>query len=158
MTVTPILASSKSLFPNLWNKSCLSWFSRIYTDKQEDNGYVNEMKDLFQDSVQCPGVEKHEERATEQTNSAYFEHQLARRFRQSRWNLRRLTSQIITKSSQDSKVEMQPDRDGINQDGEGFDFGARGLTTAVVTQRFSYIVGKEHSTAMFAPGNVFFLT
>lgn len=38
--------------------------------------------------------------------------------------------------------EIQPDRDVINQEGEGFTFAARRLTTAVVTQLFSYMVGK----------------
>ncbi|GKU07974.1 unnamed protein product [Fusarium langsethiae] len=38
--------------------------------------------------------------------------------------------------------EIQPDRDMINQEGEGFEFKARRLTTAVVTQLFSYMVGK----------------
>lgn len=38
--------------------------------------------------------------------------------------------------------EIQPDRDVINREGEGFTFSARRLTTAVVTQLFSYMVGK----------------
>lgn len=38
--------------------------------------------------------------------------------------------------------EIEPDRDVINQDGEEFAFAAKRLTTAVVTQLFSYIVGK----------------
>ncbi|CAM1508767.1 Fc.00g056150.m01.CDS01 [Cosmosporella sp. VM-42] len=38
--------------------------------------------------------------------------------------------------------EVQPDRDVINQEGEGFVFAARRLATAVVTQLFSYMVGK----------------
>jgi hypothetical protein len=38
--------------------------------------------------------------------------------------------------------EIQPDRDVINQEGEGFEFEARRLTTAVITQLFSYMVGK----------------
>ncbi|KAL5589606.1 hypothetical protein FOVSG1_011473 [Fusarium oxysporum f. sp. vasinfectum] len=38
--------------------------------------------------------------------------------------------------------EIQPDRDVINQEGEGFEFEARRLITAVVTQLFSYMVGK----------------
>ena len=38
--------------------------------------------------------------------------------------------------------EIQPDRDVINQEGEGFAFAARRLTTAVITQLFSYMVGK----------------
>ncbi|KAH8651684.1 hypothetical protein BGZ61DRAFT_500921 [Ilyonectria robusta] len=38
--------------------------------------------------------------------------------------------------------EIQPDRDVINQEGEGFPFAARRLTTAVVTQLFSYMIGK----------------
>jgi hypothetical protein len=38
--------------------------------------------------------------------------------------------------------EIQPDRDIINKDGDGFAFAAKRLTTAVVTQLFSYMVGK----------------
>ncbi|KAH7115499.1 hypothetical protein B0J13DRAFT_533387 [Dactylonectria estremocensis] len=38
--------------------------------------------------------------------------------------------------------EIQPDRDVINQEGEGYAFAARRLTTAVVTQLFSYMIGK----------------
>ncbi|KAI8711235.1 Protein kinase domain-containing protein [Fusarium sp. LHS14.1] len=38
--------------------------------------------------------------------------------------------------------EVQPDRDVINQEGEGYAFTARRLTTAVVTQLFSYMIGK----------------
>ncbi|KAM0185932.1 hypothetical protein ACHAPI_011970 [Fusarium lateritium] len=38
--------------------------------------------------------------------------------------------------------EIQPDRDVIHQEGEGFSFASRRLTTAVVTQLFSYMVGK----------------
>ncbi|KJZ70009.1 hypothetical protein HIM_10590 [Hirsutella minnesotensis 3608] len=38
--------------------------------------------------------------------------------------------------------EIQPDRDVINQEGEGYAFAARRLSTAVVTQLFSYMIGK----------------
>lgn len=38
--------------------------------------------------------------------------------------------------------EIQPDRDVINQEGHGFEFAARRLATAVVTQLFSYMIGK----------------
>ncbi|OAA37908.1 hypothetical protein NOR_06985 [Metarhizium rileyi] len=38
--------------------------------------------------------------------------------------------------------EIQPNRDVINQEGEGFEFEARRLTTAVITQLFSYMVGQ----------------
>ncbi|KAF5708082.1 serine threonine kinase [Fusarium globosum] len=38
--------------------------------------------------------------------------------------------------------EIQPNRDVINQEGEGFEFEAKRLTTAVITQLFSYMVGK----------------
>ncbi|KAK2468737.1 hypothetical protein H9L39_19664 [Fusarium oxysporum f. sp. albedinis] len=38
--------------------------------------------------------------------------------------------------------EIRPDRDVINQEGEGYIFAARRLTTAVVTQLFSYMIGK----------------
>ncbi|KAH7176404.1 hypothetical protein EDB81DRAFT_37339 [Dactylonectria macrodidyma] len=39
--------------------------------------------------------------------------------------------------------EIQPDRDVINQEGDGFEFAARRLTTAVITQLFSYMIGKK---------------
>ncbi|RSL80707.1 hypothetical protein CEP52_017335, partial [Fusarium oligoseptatum] len=39
--------------------------------------------------------------------------------------------------------EIQPDRDVINQDGEGYEFAAKRLATAVVTQLFSYMIGKS---------------
>ncbi|KAG4282241.1 hypothetical protein FPRO04_13362 [Fusarium proliferatum] len=38
--------------------------------------------------------------------------------------------------------EIQPDRDVINQEGEGYEFAARRLSTAVVTQLYSYMIGK----------------
>ncbi|GKU14114.1 unnamed protein product, partial [Fusarium langsethiae] len=38
--------------------------------------------------------------------------------------------------------EIQPDRDVINQEGEGYEFAAKRLATAVVTQLFSYMIGK----------------
>ncbi|PHH93273.1 hypothetical protein CDD83_8784 [Cordyceps sp. RAO-2017] len=38
--------------------------------------------------------------------------------------------------------EIQPQRDIINKDGQGFVFAARRLTAAVVTQLFSYMIGK----------------
>ncbi|RSM01112.1 hypothetical protein CEP52_008753 [Fusarium oligoseptatum] len=38
--------------------------------------------------------------------------------------------------------EIQPDRDVINQEGEGYEFASRRLATAVVTQLFSYMIGK----------------
>ncbi|EPE03243.1 serine threonine protein kinase [Ophiostoma piceae UAMH 11346] len=39
--------------------------------------------------------------------------------------------------------EIQPDRDVINQEGKGYEFAARRLACAVVTQLFSYMIGKE---------------
>ncbi|KAK2681990.1 hypothetical protein RAB80_003783 [Fusarium oxysporum f. sp. vasinfectum] len=38
--------------------------------------------------------------------------------------------------------EIQPDRDVINQEGEGYEFAVRRLSTAVVTQLYSYMIGK----------------
>ncbi|KAG5978277.1 hypothetical protein E4U55_006302 [Claviceps digitariae] len=40
-------------------------------------------------------------------------------------------------------AEVQPDRDVINQEGEASEFAARRLATAVVTQLFSYMIGKN---------------
>ncbi|KAF1814806.1 hypothetical protein P152DRAFT_430801 [Eremomyces bilateralis CBS 781.70] len=39
--------------------------------------------------------------------------------------------------------EIQPERDVINHDGRGFDFTAKRLTAAVITQLFSYMIGKS---------------
>ncbi|KAH8655744.1 hypothetical protein BX600DRAFT_483015 [Xylariales sp. PMI_506] len=38
--------------------------------------------------------------------------------------------------------EIQPDRDIINQDGQGFEFASKSLAAAVITQIFSYMIGK----------------
>nr|CEG02454.1 unnamed protein product [Fusarium pseudograminearum CS3427] len=38
--------------------------------------------------------------------------------------------------------EIQPDRDVINQEGEGYEFAAMRLSTTVVTQLYSYMIGK----------------
>ncbi|KAK1637271.1 hypothetical protein BDP81DRAFT_427086 [Colletotrichum phormii] len=38
--------------------------------------------------------------------------------------------------------EIQPERDVINKDGSGFAFASMALTSAVVTQLFSYMIGK----------------
>ncbi|KAK3305098.1 uncharacterized protein B0T15DRAFT_567163 [Chaetomium strumarium] len=51
------------------------------------------------------------------------------------------------KLSQDELVtglvsEIQPERDVINKDGDDFAFAAKALATAVVTQLFSYMVGR----------------
>ncbi|KAJ4313475.1 hypothetical protein N0V84_009400 [Fusarium piperis] len=39
--------------------------------------------------------------------------------------------------------EIQPERDVINKEGEGFEFASRRLAAAVVTQLFSYMVSKD---------------
>lgn len=38
--------------------------------------------------------------------------------------------------------EIQPERDTINKDEEGFVFASKALATAIVTQLFSYIISK----------------
>ncbi|KAI9766737.1 MAG: hypothetical protein M1840_006381 [Geoglossum simile] len=40
------------------------------------------------------------------------------------------------------KSEIRPERDVINKHGEGFTFASKALTAAVVTQLFSYMIGK----------------
>ncbi|KAI9146620.1 Reticulocyte-binding protein [Paramyrothecium foliicola] len=51
--------------------------------------------------------------------------------------------------------EIQPDRDVINQEGEGFDFAARRLATAVVTQLYSYMIGKDIRHGYVDTGEVY---
>ncbi|ROT39292.1 hypothetical protein SODALDRAFT_339678 [Sodiomyces alkalinus F11] len=51
--------------------------------------------------------------------------------------------------------EIQPDRDVINQDGEGFVFSAKALAAAVVTQLFSYMVGKGIQYGYVCTGQAF---
>ncbi|KAK3899972.1 hypothetical protein C8A05DRAFT_46078 [Staphylotrichum tortipilum] len=64
------------------------------------------------------------------------------------------------KLSQDEIVtglasEIQPDRDVINKDGDGFAFAAKRLAAAVVTQLFSYMVGKGIQYGYVCTGQVF---
>ena len=51
--------------------------------------------------------------------------------------------------------EIQPKRDVINKNGEGFAFTARALAAAVVTQLFSYIVGKGIQYGYVCTGECF---
>ncbi|KAM4067886.1 lipopolysaccharide kinase [Hirsutella rhossiliensis] len=54
------------------------------------------------------------------------------------------------------KLEIQPDRDVINQDDqEGFDLSARRLAAAVVTQLFSYMIGKGIQYGYVCTGEAF---
>ncbi|KAI1847284.1 hypothetical protein JX265_013991 [Neoarthrinium moseri] len=40
------------------------------------------------------------------------------------------------------QYEIQPEHDVINNDGEGFEFTSKSLASAVITQPFSYMIGK----------------
>ncbi|KAL2129652.1 hypothetical protein VTI74DRAFT_7486 [Chaetomium olivicolor] len=51
--------------------------------------------------------------------------------------------------------EIQPERDVINRDGDGFAFAAKALATAVVTQLFSYMVGKGIQYGYVCTGEAF---
>ncbi|KAK7938135.1 uncharacterized protein PG986_015003 [Apiospora aurea] len=51
--------------------------------------------------------------------------------------------------------EIQPQRDVIHQTGEGFQFAARSLAAAVVTQLFSYMIGKGVQYGYVCTGEVF---
>lgn len=51
--------------------------------------------------------------------------------------------------------KIYPDRDVINQEGEGFTFAVRRLTTAVVTQLFSYMIGKGIQYAYVCTGEAY---
>ncbi|KAJ9226129.1 hypothetical protein DTO027B5_5813 [Paecilomyces variotii] len=64
------------------------------------------------------------------------------------------------KLSQDEVVtglasEIHPERDVINREGEGFQFASRALATAVVTQLFSYMIGKGIQYGYICTGQVF---
>ncbi|KAH8744555.1 hypothetical protein F5883DRAFT_634226 [Diaporthe sp. PMI_573] len=64
------------------------------------------------------------------------------------------------KLSQDELVtglasEIQPGRDIINKHGEGFDFASKSLAAAVVTQLFSYMIGKAIRYGYICTGQVF---
>ncbi|RTE70912.1 hypothetical protein BHE90_014686 [Fusarium euwallaceae] len=50
---------------------------------------------------------------------------------------------------------IEPERDVINQDGEGFPFFARRLAAAVVTQLFSYMIGKGIQYGYVCTGQAF---
>ncbi|KAK8851775.1 Reticulocyte-binding protein 2-like protein a [Apiospora arundinis] len=51
--------------------------------------------------------------------------------------------------------EIRPQRDVIHQTGEGFEFAARSLAAAVVTQLFSYMIGKGVQYGYVCTGEVF---
>lgn len=51
--------------------------------------------------------------------------------------------------------EIRPERDVINMEGQGFTFNARALTAAVVTQLFSYMIGKGIRYGYFCTGQAF---
>ena len=51
--------------------------------------------------------------------------------------------------------EIRPERDVINMEGQGFTFNARALAAAVVTQLFSYMIGKGIRYGYFCTGQAF---
>ncbi|OHE90489.1 hypothetical protein CORC01_14217 [Colletotrichum orchidophilum] len=51
--------------------------------------------------------------------------------------------------------EIRPERDIINKDGEGFTFASRSLAAAVVTQLFSYMIGKGIQYGYVCTGEAF---
>ncbi|KAK6214357.1 hypothetical protein LQW54_004405 [Pestalotiopsis sp. IQ-011] len=51
--------------------------------------------------------------------------------------------------------EIQPERDIINKTGEGFEFASKSLAAAVITQLFSYMVGKGIQYGYISTGEVF---
>jgi hypothetical protein len=64
------------------------------------------------------------------------------------------------KLSQDEIVtglssEIQPERDVVNKDGDGFAFAAKALAAAVVTRLFSYMIGKGIQYGYVCTGQVF---
>ncbi|KAH7176275.1 hypothetical protein EDB81DRAFT_897468, partial [Dactylonectria macrodidyma] len=53
------------------------------------------------------------------------------------------------------EFEIQPEREVINKDGEGFSFASRSLAAAVVTQLFSYMIGKGIQYGYVCTGETF---
>ncbi|WQF90407.1 Putative protein kinase [Colletotrichum destructivum] len=51
--------------------------------------------------------------------------------------------------------EIQPERDVINKDGEGFAYASKALAAAVVTQLFSYMIGKGIQYGYVCTGEAF---
>ncbi|KAI1846941.1 hypothetical protein JX265_014015 [Neoarthrinium moseri] len=51
--------------------------------------------------------------------------------------------------------EIQPEHDVINKDGEGFEFASKSLVSAVITQLFSYMIGKGIKYGYVNTGEVF---
>ncbi|KAH0430366.1 serine threonine protein kinase [Colletotrichum camelliae] len=51
--------------------------------------------------------------------------------------------------------EIRPERDVINKDGEGFMFASRSLVAAVITQLFSYMIGKGIQYGYVCTGEAF---
>lgn len=51
--------------------------------------------------------------------------------------------------------EIQPERDVINKEGEGFHFASRSLVAAVVTQLFSYMIGRGLRYGYVCTGEAF---
>ncbi|KAM0271972.1 hypothetical protein ACHAQH_008858 [Verticillium albo-atrum] len=51
--------------------------------------------------------------------------------------------------------EIQPTRDVINKDGEGFPFASKSLAAAVITQLFSYMIGKGIQYGYVCTGETF---
>lgn len=53
------------------------------------------------------------------------------------------------------ELEIWPERDVINKDGQGFAFTSRALTAAIITQLFSYMIGKGIQYGYVCTGEVF---
>ena len=53
------------------------------------------------------------------------------------------------------ETEIKPEHDVINQDGQGYSFTSRRLAAAVVTQLFSYMIGKGIQYGYVCTGQVF---
>ncbi|KAG7132426.1 hypothetical protein HYQ46_009485 [Verticillium longisporum] len=51
--------------------------------------------------------------------------------------------------------EIRPERDVINKDGEGFEFASKSLAAAVITQLFSYMIGKGIQYGYVCTGQTF---
>lgn len=67
----------------------------------------------------------------------------------------KLTSDEVATGLQE---EIQPDRDVINKEGTGPEFAAKRLTAAVVTQLFSYMVGKGIRHGYVSTGQAYIFT
>ena len=92
-------------------------------------------------------------RATGQTSSAYTGLPTAETYPPSRLSTLKPPHKLDIVTGLES--EIQPERDVISKDGDGFLFASRSLAAAIVTQLFSYMIGKDIRYGYACTGEVF---